>query len=142
MPMRREAYPDDWDAISNRIRFERANGVCEQCGAPHGQPINRLCSNPYIWRIAPSDFSGDAEWFRPVIVRLTTHHIGVTKPDGAPGDPHDKMDVRDENLIALCQRCHLYADLPIHIANAAATRARKREAQRQEAGQLALELEG
>ena len=38
MPMNRSLYPSNWDEISRRIRFERAKGVCEECGAVHGQP--------------------------------------------------------------------------------------------------------
>ena len=41
MPIRAEMkdrYPDDWDEISYRIRFERAGGRCEECGAAHGWP--------------------------------------------------------------------------------------------------------
>ncbi|MCJ7738946.1 MAG: hypothetical protein MUQ10_16795 [Anaerolineae bacterium] len=38
MPMNRSLYPPDWDEISRRIRFERAKGACEICGALHGQP--------------------------------------------------------------------------------------------------------
>lgn len=52
---------------------------------------------------------------------------GVTLVE-APGDKHDKMDVRDENLAALCQRCHLNFDRDEHAANATKTRERKREA--------------
>ena len=36
MPIRpelRALYPDDWPAISRRIRFERAGNRCEWCGA-------------------------------------------------------------------------------------------------------------
>ena len=66
----------------------------------------------------------------PVKVILTVHHIGVVKPDGMPGDPHDKMDCRDENLAALCQRCHWIADLPIHIQKAQEAIRRYRHARR------------
>jgi hypothetical protein len=40
MPMDKSRYPADWDAISLRIRFERAGGVCEWpgCTAEHLQP--------------------------------------------------------------------------------------------------------
>jgi hypothetical protein len=38
MPMQRERYPTDWEAISLRIRAERAGWKCEWCGAEHGQP--------------------------------------------------------------------------------------------------------
>ena len=61
-------------------------------------------------------------------VVLTVAHLGVARPDGTAGDKHDKMDVRDENLAALCQRCHLRYDIREHMVNAAATRRRKREA--------------
>ena len=37
MPMDRSRYPDDWEEISRRIRFGRANGCCEFCGAVHGE---------------------------------------------------------------------------------------------------------
>ena len=113
MPMDRSRYPKDWEAISRRVRFERAGGKCEQCGAVNGEPHPLTGSR----------------------VVLTVHHIGAPHPDGTPGDPHDKMDVRDENLIALCQRCHLLADLPIHMANAKATRQRKRDEQIAASGQ-------
>lgn len=39
-------------------------------------------------------------------VVLTTAHLN-----------HDKMDVRDENLKALCQKCHLGHDINRHIYN-------------------------
>lgn len=29
MPMKREAYPDNWNEISQHIRFERAKGRCD-----------------------------------------------------------------------------------------------------------------
>lgn len=38
MPIDHKRYPSDWKKISKRIRFERAGGVCEVCGAVHGQP--------------------------------------------------------------------------------------------------------
>ena len=38
---------------------------------------------------------------------------------------HIQMDVRDENLKALCQRCHLRYDIEHHKKNAATTRHKK-----------------
>jgi len=38
LPENRNRYPDNWTEISYRIRFERAKGICEGCGAVHGQP--------------------------------------------------------------------------------------------------------
>jgi|SRR6266496_2437068 len=41
--------------------------------------------------------------------RLTIHHQGVPRPTGdgwRPGCPHDKHDLRRENLRILCTNCH------------------------------------
>jgi len=38
-PENKARYPDNWDEISARIRFERAKGICEFCReAEHGKP--------------------------------------------------------------------------------------------------------
>lgn len=78
----------------------------------------------------------DPRYGRYIVIMLTTAHLGVPHPDGRPGDPHDKMDVRPENLAALCQKCHLNHDRDEHIYNAALTRRRRRI----EAGQLELAI--
>ena len=49
------------------------------------------------------------------------------------GNP-DTMDCRDENLAALCQRCHNRLDAPMRARHAAETRRRKL----MEAGQMML----
>lgn len=112
MPLDYSRYPADWKQISLRIRAERAQWHCEWCGAANGQPHPDTGSK----------------------VVLTVAHLGVDHPDGRPGNKHDKFDTRDENLAALCQRCHLNYDRADHIKNAAVTRRRKRE----RAGQLLL----
>lgn len=38
MAINRANYPPDWEAISKRIRFERAGNCCEWCGAVNYQP--------------------------------------------------------------------------------------------------------
>jgi hypothetical protein len=154
MPMNRKLYSEDWEAKSNYIRFERAGGRCEVCGAKHGDRIIRSYIDPanYVivgdgdyfyytpdgegWRDLPLGFEDTGE--NEITVILTTHHIGAPKPDGTPGDPHDKMDNRDENLAALCQRCHLLADLPSHIAARHQTWLRKKHGSQLDAGQLVM----
>lgn len=96
-------YPTDWPKIAREIK-ERAGWVCEWCNAPHGQPHYKTGS----------------------MVVLTVHHLGAPKPGNLPGDTHDKFDCRPENLVALCQRCHLWADRDSHIAKAAVTRRQKK----------------
>jgi len=155
MPIKdKSRYPKNWDTeITPRIRT-RAGNVCEQCGVRNGASIYRSKANPerfvyFDWDdgftrpdgrpIREEDLpDGFQTWRQPTKVVLTIHHIGVPKLDGTAGDPHDKMDVRDENLICLCQRCHLIADGDIHVANAKKTRATKKAAQLKTAGQLDL----
>lgn len=113
MPVDWSRYPPHWKAISFAIR-NREGWRCKWCGAANGQPHPVTGSR----------------------VVLTVAHLGTPHADGRPGDKHDKMDVRPENLAALCQRCHLNYDRDEHTANAAATRRRRKV----EAGQQELEL--
>ncbi len=117
MPIDYKDYPDDWEAISLRIRNERAGGCCEDCRAPNGAWIRRSKANGYIYEVALEDECEDGLWKKPVRVVLTVAHVGAPKPDGSIGDKHDKHDVREENLRALCQRCHLRLDLNDHQTN-------------------------
>ena len=103
MPIRPEnkaKYPRNWREISRRIRFERAQNLCEECGAHNHQPHPVTGSK----------------------VVLTVAHLN-----------HDPSDNRDENLKAMCQRCHNSYDAPVRAAN------RKKRLAR-EAGQLELDL--
>src|SRR5689334_20374055 len=115
MPMRRDAYPPDWDAIALALK-EAADWRCQDCGMQ--------CRRP-------------GEPFDTHRRTMSVHHVGAPHADGTPGDPHDKRDCRPENLLALCARCHLLRDLPIHVQHAAETRRAKRIA----GGQRELELE-
>lgn len=38
---------------------------------------------------------------------LTVHHRGLPWPDGTPGTPLDKHDLRRANLMVLCETCHV-----------------------------------
>ena len=135
---RNRRYPDNWEAIARAIK-ERAKWHCEQCGLAHGAIIARRtnASHDYV-HLASMDVQPPVGYGRAVKVVLSVHHIGVPHPDGRAGDPHDKMDVRPENLTALCSRCHLLADLEHHIANARATRLIKRQRAARLAGQLSF----
>ena len=45
MPIRRELrdlYPAHWRELSRRVRFERAHGMCQGCGRPHGATVRCL----------------------------------------------------------------------------------------------------
>jgi hypothetical protein len=132
--MDRSRYPADWEAISKRIR-ERAGNCCEWCGLANGSYGYRDDKGEFH-QCEPSQTGvliemGERNFF---FIVLTVAHLGAPHADGRPGDVHDKMDCRDENLAALCQRCHLNYDRDEHVFNAAWTRRKKRI----EAGQMEL----
>lgn len=148
MPVDYSRYPADWQHIRARI-LERAMKpgttvtggssprvpCCEWCGAPDRLWIVRDDpGNPAAWRLAEESELLDDDGTRPTHVVLTIAHLGVPHADGRPGDKHDKLDCREVNLAALCQRCHLLYDLDDHVRHAAETRRR----QRIEAGQATL----
>jgi 5-methylcytosine-specific restriction endonuclease McrA len=110
--MNRKLYPKNWREISNRIRFERAAGKCEECGIPHGALRDRE-SSMFVTAEEVQQLDSELIPFdvgEAVMIILTTAHLGIAKPDGSPGDRSDTMDCRPENLKALCQRCHLGFD--------------------------------
>jgi hypothetical protein len=143
MPCDYRDYPEDWHEISDRIRFERAGGKCEQCGAPHGALILRSIEDParyviydldtdyYRWPdgtelhgYLPEEYDA-ADKFTRVI--LTVAHLD-----------HDTTNNDDSNLRAWCQRCHLVYDAPLHAQHARETRLQKREDEIADSGQLRL----
>lgn len=152
MSMDMSRYPEKWREISLRIR-ERDGWKCTVCGLANGLLIVRssidaarylIISEPdfiYHWpdglpiRMSELPEEYDGKWSR---VTLTVHHKGVDRPDGTPGDRHDKMDCRDENLCSLCQRDHFIADIDIHIIHARQSRLAKKRARIAAAGQLDL----
>lgn len=112
MPFNRKLYPDNWEEISERIRFTRAKGKCEcdgMCGGHDGH-----CTAEH----------GQTHPVTGSMVVLTTAHW----PD------HDPMNCDDDNLFALCQKCHNTLDMPMRQRNVA----RKRKQALITAGQMVL----
>lgn len=161
MPMDRSKYPRNWGDISLSIRH-RDGWRCKFCGVPNGA-IGYRVDGKFVsisdsrddvetaqhdgWRVRRN---GSWRWtaYREVSnahiaqveyrdateIILTVAHLGVDHADGSRGDPHDKHDCRDENLAALCQRCHLLYDLRDHVKNSRS----KRRSNQLEAGQAYL----
>ena len=133
MPMIRRLYPPDWTAISAAIR-ERAGNACERCGVANhavgardqrGDWHNEAEIDGMNSDVGMSLFGADS-FPRIIRIVLTTAHVGAPFPDGRPGDKHDKMDCRPENLLSLCQLHHLEIDREDHMRRAAWTRQRKK----------------
>lgn len=123
MPIRPEnlnRYPADWPHIRGRI-LRRAGNRCEQCGVANGHLGGRLPDGTFcpavpeermlrlVW---PKPGTSSAcvrpsgkDWVRLRIIRivLTIAHLN-----------HVVEDCTDENLKALCQRCHLAHDALHH----------------------------
>ena len=160
MPIDYKRYGKDWPAVRAHI-LERAGDRCERCGVPNHALILRCEGHPQDYYVLRDDsihyLNNDDD--RPVRlsemddvpdkaytkVVLTIHHIGVNFSDGSPSSPLDKLDNRDENLIALCSRCHLLADKELHLAARRRTLRRKHEAalarrREQEVNQGQMEL--
>jgi len=120
-------YPDDWDAISRRIRG-RAGSVCQVCTVPNYAVGYRTASGMFVpasgtprldaagrgmaegrecWPFRVREIvqalndrgDQDREGRRWFTIILTVAHLN-----------HTPEDCRDRNLRALCQRCHFAYD--------------------------------
>jgi hypothetical protein len=83
-PENKSRYPKNWKEISEFIRFERADNMCEFCGAINHSFVNRktreLC-------LKDEDDS--------IQIILTVAHLD-----------HNPENCNPDNLKALCQKCH------------------------------------
>lgn len=93
-PENRARYPKDWGDISTRIRFERAAGRCEcegECREDHDGRCTAAHGLPH-----PVTSSK---------VVLTVAHLD-----------HMPENCGDDNLKAMCQKCHNRYDAPTRRA--------------------------
>lgn len=121
MPIDYSQYPPNWlTEIRPRI-LQRANHRCEWCGVLNYAVIRRLKDIDQWQTIGAQDWdmirakvrsgyteSGAIKKLGLTKIILTIAHLN-----------HDKSnwEVKDEELKAACQRCHLKYDHPRHIAN-------------------------
>lgn len=106
-PENKARYPQDWRAIRTRILI-RAEYRCEcegECGLHCEHPGPRRCVERH---------RTPARWAKGIVV-LTVAHLN-----------HQPEDCRDDNLKAMCQRCHLRYDVEHHQKTAAETRRQAR----------------
>lgn len=105
-PENRARYPRDWPQISLRIRRERAGDRCE-CRGECGHDHDGRCR----------ERNGQLHSVTGSAVVLTVAHLD-----------HTPENNREENLRAMCQRCHLAHDRPEHARNARRTFSARRVA--------------
>ena len=117
MPIRPEnknRYPKDWPAISARIR-QRAGNRCEECGIEN-YALGGRRNRDGLWMPArplgrngcglewpkPGDWAwcGDNNLVGQATLRIVRIVLTVAHMD------HQPENCADENLKALCQRCH------------------------------------
>jgi hypothetical protein len=114
-PEMRGYYPIDRSQISRRVRLERASGICQGCGRPHGVIVRCLPDGRWFdatrhtWRNGrgrPARWPNleEAAQMRKTRVVLAAAHLD-----------HDPRNNRLRNLKSLCQRCHLIHDRPHHL---------------------------
>lgn len=119
MPIRpelRDLYPSHWKDLSLRVRFERAGGVCQTCGRPHGQSVRSLPDGRWYdqdrktWRDGRGRNARWPDLEQMIRVRATRVVLAAAHLD------HDPTNNRLRNLRSLCQRCHMIHDRPYHLA--------------------------
>jgi hypothetical protein len=119
MPIRREMrefYPSDWPEISRRVRFERAGGICQGCGRPHGVTVRCLPDGRWFdasyhsWRNGRGRTARWPDLVEATQARQTRVILAAAHLDHNPGNN------RQRNLRSLCQRCHMIHDRPHHLA--------------------------
>mgnify|MGYP006290153145 CR=1 FL=1 len=116
MPMQRDRYPSDWDAIAHMVKHE-ASWCCEACGRPCREPDET--NEAFMRRLSLEQVREYLD--RPRRFVLTVAHLN-----------HVPEDCRRENLKALCAPCHGRYDL--------GQMRRKQMLKREAAGQLSLSL--
>lgn len=110
MPINYNDYPSNWKSEIRPAILARANNQCEWCKVPNGALIHRHGKGKDDWELYPEGMEAEAwslDGKKATKIVLTIAHIH---------NP-DKMDCREENLAALCQKCHLQHDMSHHQAN-------------------------
>jgi len=106
MPINYKDYPKNWKWLSRQI-IKDAGNRCELCFAPNGILVERDKTRKYPWY----EYDISTSENKPTKIILTVHHIDS-----------NKINSKKQNLIALCQRCHLRLDLQKHMKNRAESR--------------------
>lgn len=120
---KRSLYPKDWKAISLRVR-DAAAWKCQRCKAP-GRTIARgdgddagtyMLGDGRVFDDETGQARGMARGSEYLVSRWVHIVLTVAHLD------HDPSNNADDNLRALCQKCHLAHDKAQHAESARETR--------------------
>lgn len=143
-PENRRRYGKRWPEISRRIR-ERDGQRCKWCGLPNGAWVVRW-NDPTRESVLLMTKGTREEAIDTAMIRMPDDFPSYDNPEERPAGrivrivltvahlDHVVENMADENLAALCQRCHLNHDRKDHNLNRLVNLDAKR-------GQLRLELE-
>jgi 5-methylcytosine-specific restriction endonuclease McrA len=123
-PENKARYPKDWKAIRARI-LERAGNCCEQCKVANhtriargtGEDADTYMTDDARWYCADTgECYGERRMSDYDVLRMTDIVLTIAHLD------HTPENCADDNLKALCQRCHLRYDAEHHARSSQATR--------------------
>lgn len=131
MPVDMSKYPDNWQEIRERI-LRRAGGsdddprvgaCCEWCNIQNYTVCYRDILGDPVYSIANMHDDYKAACVDRAEMRKETgeHYIVIVLTIAHLDDP-DPHNCADDNLAALCQKCHNDYDMEMRQKNAAATR--------------------
>lgn len=118
MPCDYKNYHPEWKTRIRPDILERDGNCCKFCGVANHSIIHRWGKLNYEWDYWPEGIASEAwtlDGLKSTKIVLTIAHLD-----------HDKTNNDYDNLAALCQKCHLGIDLKHHMANARATRTKKK----------------
>jgi 5-methylcytosine-specific restriction endonuclease McrA len=125
-PENKARYPKDWKQISARIK-EREGHKCKFCGLPNYKIIMRI--GDCVISISDAELveAFDIAQRTQVQYRKVLQDMGYVRIVLTVAHlDHQPENNADENLAALCQRCHNRYDMPHRIANRKITNERKK----------------
>lgn len=115
-PENKALYPTNWKSEIRPRILARAGNCCEKCGVRNHAYGYRGKAGLFVETDAThSDDDGFEGERRIIRIVLTIAHLHDMNP----------ANCADDNLAALCQRCHNIHDMTMRQANAAATRRAK-----------------
>lgn len=123
-PENRSRYPADWTQIRARI-LARAGNCCERCRVPNRTRIARgagedadtyMRDDATVYCADSGTYLGQTHMSNYQVLRMVDIVLTIAHLD------HTPENCADNNLQALCQRCHLRLDAGHHAETARATR--------------------